>query len=59
VSAAVAGADIPADDFSLTWCVGRDAGDDQAAGVNLLPPGDGIAAFAARHGLDVSEEPAP
>jgi hypothetical protein len=54
VQAAAGGASIPPADFAVEWRVGDDAGD-----ANLLPPADGLALFAARHGLDVSEEPAP
>lgn len=52
VSAAAAGANIPPDSFKIDWTVGP-PGDEPAD--NLLAPEDGIAIFAARHGLDVEE----
>jgi hypothetical protein len=57
VQAAAGGASIPPDDFSIEWIVGAAA--EGGPTCNLLPPTDGLAIFAARHGLDVTEEPAP
>ncbi|VTU02774.1 unnamed protein product [Gemmataceae bacterium] len=54
VQAAAAGSNIPPDQFAIEWTIGQ--GDDAAA-ANLLPPADGLAAFAAHHGLHVSEVP--
>jgi hypothetical protein len=56
ITAAAGGVSIPPDEFKVPWAVGaRDP--DQAAGFNLIPPEDGLAAFAARHGLDLVEVP--
>lgn len=53
VQAAAAGSDIEPDRFSIEWTVGPAT---STAG-NLLPAGDGLAVFAARHGLRLEEVP--
>lgn len=55
ISAAAAGVPTPPDEFRLEWQLG---GADGPA-VNLLSPADGLAAFAAINGLDVTPEPSP
>lgn len=54
VVAATSGSKIPPDDFKSEWTVGPAT---ETAGANLLPPADGLAIFAARHGLTLTEEP--
>ena len=54
VQAAAGGVSIPPDEFEIEWTVGA-AGE---PAVRLLPPADGLALFAARHGLPVEEVPA-
>jgi hypothetical protein len=53
VTAAAHGSDAPPDRFTIDWRVGGAA--DRAAGVNLLPPADGLSALAARYGMKVEE----
>ncbi|MDY3558124.1 hypothetical protein R5W23_000845 [Gemmata sp. JC673] len=51
VTAAAAGAQIPADQFQIEWTIG-------ATPVNLLPSADGLALFADCFGLGIEETPA-
>jgi len=53
VVAASAGASIAEEQFAIEWTVGRR----EAAGVNLLPPADGLAILAGRLGADLVREP--
>lgn len=53
--AATGGADVPPDRYRLDWTLGAV---EDAAGVNLLPPADGLALWADRYGLDVVTEDA-
>jgi hypothetical protein len=51
VQAAATGTDIEPDRFAIEWTVGV-SGDQPR---NLLPADDGLAIWAARHGLEVEE----
>jgi len=55
VVAATAGADLPPDRFDTEWTVGAPG----EAPANLLPPADGLAIWAARHGLQPPTEDEP
>lgn len=54
VQAAAGGSRISAAEFAIEWRVGPADGD----AANLLPPEEGLALFADRHGLTVQELPA-
>lgn len=54
VGAAAGGTSVSPDEFKLDWHVGPS----DAPPANLLSPDDGLAIFAARHGLELSEAPA-
>lgn len=49
VQAAAAGAAVPAERFRIDWALGP------AAAADLLPSNDGLALFAARHELPITQ----